>query len=43
MQVVYPQILVGSINGLFYASLSLAPAVIFWMLNTINFAKARAI
>src|ERR1700750_702157 len=38
MQALYAQLLVGLINGSFYALLSLGLAVIFGMLNTINFA-----
>src|SRR3984893_16548579 len=38
MQAVYAQLLVGLINGSFYALLSLGLAVIFGMLNIINFA-----
>jgi branched-chain amino acid transport system permease protein len=38
MQALYAQILVGLINGSFYALLSLGLAVIFGMLNIINFA-----
>src|SRR5512137_192577 len=38
MQALYAQLLVGLINGSFYALLSLGLAVIFGMLNVINFA-----
>src|ERR1700750_1008385 len=38
MQSLYAQLLVGLINGSFYALLSLGLAVIFGMLNIINFA-----
>jgi branched-chain amino acid transport system permease protein len=38
MQALYGQLLVGLINGSFYALLSLGLAVIFGMLNIINFA-----
>src|ERR1700748_18548 len=38
MQALYAQLLVGLINGLFYALLSRGLAVIFGMLNIINFA-----
>src|SRR3979409_2474049 len=38
MQALYAQLLVGLINGSFYALLSLRLAVIFGMLNFINFA-----
>src|SRR5438045_9231608 len=38
MQALYAQLLVGLINGSFYALLSLGLAVIFGMLNIINFA-----
>src|SRR3979411_1133836 len=38
MQALYAQLLVGLINGSFYALLSLGLAVIFGMLNNINFA-----
>ena len=38
MQALYAQLLVGLINGSFYALLSLGLAVIFAMLNIINFA-----
>src|ERR1700679_3905278 len=38
MQALYAQLLVGLINGAFYALLSLGLAVIFGMLNIINFA-----
>ena len=38
MQALYAQLLVGLINGSFYALLSLGIAVIFGMLNIINFA-----
>jgi len=38
MQALYAQLLVGIINGSFYALLSLGLAVIFGMLNIINFA-----
>src|SRR5437868_4473817 len=38
MQALYAQLLVGLINGSFYAMLSLGLAVIFGMLNIINFA-----
>ena len=37
MQALYAQLLVGLINGSFYALLSLGLAVIFGMLNIINF------
>ena len=37
MQALYAQLLVGLINGSFYALLSLGLAVIFGMLNVINF------
>src|SRR3954462_6637552 len=37
-QALYSQLLVGLINGSFYALLSLGLAVIFGMLNIINFA-----
>ena len=36
-QALYSQLLVGLINGSFYAILSLGLAVIFGMLNIINF------
>src|SRR5437868_11346535 len=39
MQALYAQLLVGLINGSFYALLSLGLAVIFGMLNIINFAR----
>ena len=38
MQALYAQLLVGLINGSFYALLSLGLAVIFGMLNIVNFA-----
>src|ERR1700683_3907632 len=38
MQALYAQLLVGLINGSFYALLSLGLAVIFGMLDIINFA-----
>lgn len=38
MQVLYGQVLLGMINGSFYALLSLGLAIIFGMLNIINFA-----
>src|SRR3981189_3785096 len=38
MQALYAQLLVGLINGSFYGLLSLGLAVIFGMLNIINFA-----
>src|SRR3978361_1140521 len=38
MQALYAQLLVGLINGSFYAMLSLGLAVIFGLLNIINFA-----
>ena len=38
MQALYGQLLIGLINGAFYALLSLGLAVIFGMLNIINFA-----
>src|SRR3979409_629655 len=38
MQALYAQLLVGLINGSFYALLSLGLAVIFGMLNIITFA-----
>src|SRR5258707_15793638 len=38
MQALYAQLLVGLINGSFYALLSLGLAAIFGMLNIINFA-----
>ena len=38
MQALYAQLLVGLINGSFYALLSLGLAVIFGMLNIINFS-----
>src|SRR5437867_8949849 len=38
MQALFSQLLVGLINGSFYALLSLGLAVIFGMLNVINFA-----
>src|SRR3974390_3376332 len=38
MRALYAQLLVGLINGSFYALLSLGLAVIFGMLNIINFA-----
>src|SRR3981189_3046156 len=38
MQALYAQLLVGLINGSFYALLSLGLAVVFGMLNIINFA-----
>ena len=38
MQALYAQLLVGLINGSFYALFSLGLAVIFGMLNIINFA-----
>src|SRR5258708_16989933 len=38
MQALYAQLLVGLIHGSFYALLSLGLAVIFGMLNIINFA-----
>src|SRR5579872_7428708 len=38
MQALYAQLLVGLINGSFYALLSLVLAVIFGLLNIINFA-----
>ena len=38
MQALFAQLLVGLINGSFYALLSLGLAVIFGMLNIINFA-----
>ncbi|TWA55044.1 branched-subunit amino acid transport system permease, partial [Azospirillum baldaniorum] len=37
-QVLFGQLLLGLINGSFYALLSLGLAVIFGMLNVINFA-----
>ena len=37
-QVLYSQLMVGLINGSFYALLSLGLAVIFGMLNIVNFA-----
>src|SRR3979409_2211463 len=38
MQALYAQLLVGLINGSFYALLSLGLAVIFGLLNIINFS-----
>ncbi len=38
LQLVLPQVILGVINGAFYALLSLGLAVIFGMLNVINFA-----
>jgi branched-chain amino acid transport system permease protein len=38
LQLVMPQVILGVINGAFYALLSLGLAVIFGMLNVINFA-----
>src|ERR1700758_21766 len=38
MQALFAQLLVGLINGSFYALLSLGLAVIFGMLNIVNFA-----
>src|SRR6195952_599829 len=38
LQALFAQLLVGLINGSFYALLSLGLAVIFGMLNIINFA-----
>src|SRR5438477_4251624 len=38
MQALYGQLLIGLINGAFYAMLSLGLAVIFGLLNIINFA-----
>src|SRR3954469_18464289 len=38
MQVLFGQLLLGLINGSFYALLSLGLAVIFGMLNIVNFA-----
>ena len=43
MQALYAQLLVGLINGSFYALLSLGLAVIFGMLNIINFAHGEMI
>ncbi len=37
MQALYGQLLIGLINGAFYAMLSLGLAVIFGLLNIINF------
>jgi branched-chain amino acid transport system permease protein len=37
LQLVLPQVILGVINGAFYALLSLGLAVIFGMLNVINF------
>ena len=42
-QALYAQLLVGLINGSFYALLSLGLAVIFGMLNIINFAHGAAL
>ena len=39
MQALYAQLLVGLINGSFYALLSLGLAVIFGMLNSSNFTQ----
>ena len=39
-QVLFGQLLLGLINGFFYALLSLGLAVIFGMLNSIHAAKA---
>src|ERR1700755_715329 len=38
MQALYGQLLIGLINGAFYAMLSLGLAVIFGLMNVINFA-----
>src|SRR6478609_7618245 len=38
MQALFGQLLIGLINGAFYAMLSLGLAVIFGLLNIINFA-----
>ena len=38
MQALFGQLLIGLINGAFYAMLSLGLAVIFGLLNVINFA-----
>jgi branched-subunit amino acid ABC-type transport system permease component len=38
LQLVMPQVILGVINGAFYALLSLGLAVIFGMLNVINFS-----
>src|ERR1700755_734672 len=38
MQALYGQLLIGLINGAFYALLSLGLAIIFGLLNIINFA-----
>ena len=40
-QALYGQILLGLINGSFYAILSLGLAVIFGLLNIINFTQDR--
>ena len=37
------QLLLGLVNGSFYAMLSLGLAVIFGLLNVINFAHGRAV
>ncbi len=39
----FGQLLIGLINGSFYALLSLGLAVIFGMLNIINFSPRRAV
>ena len=41
-QALFGQLLLGLINGAFYAMLSLGLAVIFGMLNVINFALGAA-
>ncbi len=42
-QSLFGQLLLGLINGAFYALLSLGLAVIFGMLNIVNFALGRSI
>ena len=41
-QALFGQLLIGLINGSFYAMLSLGLAVIFGLLNIINFTTARS-
>ncbi len=42
-QALFGQLLIGLINGSFYALLSLGLAVIFGMLNIINFTPRRPV
>ncbi len=43
MQALFGQLLIGLINGSFYALLSLGLAIIFGLLRMINFAHGRSI